>query len=213
MSPEAFKSQVRAGLIIPSEWDPEAPAPGSDWDLNPEALRPSEALRRAAVLVGLAPSDIRAGIDVILTRRSDSLHSHSGQIAFPGGRLEPGETALEAALREAQEEIDLDPADVEVLGLGDPYQTGSNFLITPVIGWLPTLPALTPSPDEVAEIFTVPWDFLMDQANHQRGTIEWEGAPRLFWAMPFEDRYIWGATAGMLRALSQRLGPVMGHEG
>lgn len=206
MTQMELKRRLRADLLPPSSWDPDRPAPGSDWDLNPEVARPIEPLRPAAVLVALVPSGGSGNLDVILTRRSDSLHSHSGQIAFPGGRLEPGESAVRAALREAQEEIDLDPARVEVLGLGDPYQTGSNFLITPVVGWLADLPVLTPSPDEVAEIFTVPWDFLMDPANHQHGTIEWEGAHRQFWAMPWNDRYIWGATAGVLRALSRRLG-------
>jgi ADP-ribose pyrophosphatase len=207
MSVMPQKALLAAGLRPVSSWEPDGVAESSDWELNPSVQRPREPLKPAAVLIPLLPSARDEAMQVILTRRSDSLHSHSGQIAFPGGRLEPGETAVEAALREANEEINLDPARVEVLGLGDPYQTGSNFLITPVVGWLSSLPELTPSPDEVAEIFTVPWGFLMDPANHQRGTIEWEGAARQFWAMPWQDRYIWGATAGVLRALSQRLGP------
>ncbi|MNS75635.1 putative NUDIX hydrolase [compost metagenome] len=141
-----------------------------------------------------------------MTRRSDSLASHTGQIAFPGGRLDPGETAGQAALREAFEEVSLDPGVVELLGMGDPYETGTGFLVTPVVGWLTAPPQVKPSPDEVAEVFEVPWDFLMDPVNHRRDFYDPEGgARRWFWAMPFEERYIWGVTAGILKGLFGRL--------
>ena len=146
------------------------------------------------------------GPTVLMTRRSDSLASHTGQIAFPGGRLDPGETAGQAALREAFEEVALDPGVVELLGLGDPYETGTGFLVTPVVGWLTAPPQVTPSPDEVAEVFEAPWDFLMDPVNHRRDYYDPEDGPRRwFWAMPYRERYIWGVTAGILKGLFVRL--------
>lgn len=180
-----------------------ARAARSDYDLNPDAPRPERNLRPAAVL---APVIARPdGATVLLTRRADTLASHTGQIAFPGGRLDPGETVVEAALREAREEVALDPGVVEVLGLGDPYETVTGFLVTPVIGWLEAPPLVRPSPAEVAEIFEAPWDFLMDPANHRRDFYDMDGARRWFWAMTWRERYIWGATAGMVRALRSRL--------
>jgi 8-oxo-dGTP pyrophosphatase MutT (NUDIX family) len=146
------------------------------------------------------------GPRVLMTRRSDSLASHTGQIAFPGGRLDPGETTVEAALREAREEVALSVEGIEVLGLGDRYETGTGFLVTPVVAWTTSAPVTRPNPDEVAEVFEVPWAFLMDAANHRQDHYELEGQPRrYFWAMPYGERYIWGVTAGILRALHDRL--------
>jgi len=146
------------------------------------------------------------GATVLMTRRADSLRSHTGQIAFPGGRLDPGETVVEAALREAWEEVRLDPLLVEPLGLSDPWRTVTDFTVTPVIAWLAEPPRVEAQPDEVAEVFEVPWDFLMDPANHRRDFYDTaEGPRRWFWAMPYQERYIWGATAGMLRGLRDRL--------
>ncbi len=184
-------------------WTPGRAASRSDYDLNPGLRSEGVALRPAAVLVPVI--DGPDGATVLMTRRSDTLASHTGQIAFPGGRLDPGETAVEAALREAREEVALDTAEVEVLGLCDTYQTGTGFLITPVVGWLRYTPATTPAPGEVAEVFEVPWDFLMDPANHRKDSLERDGQRRWFWAMPFEQRYIWGVTAGIVRALRDRL--------
>lgn len=181
----------------------------SDFDLNPGVERPSRSLRPAAVLIPVIVGS--GGATVLMTRRSDSLTSHTGQIAFPGGRLDPGETVVDAALREAFEEVALDPALVEVLGVGDAYETGTGFLVTPVVGWLTATPATTPSLDEVAEVFEAPWDFLMDPANHRRDSYDREGQPRRwYWAMTHEQRYIWGVTAGIVRALRVRL---YGEEG
>jgi 8-oxo-dGTP pyrophosphatase MutT (NUDIX family) len=176
----------------------------SDFDLNPGAERPARQLRPAAVLIlVIAEGD---GPRVLMTRRSDSLASHTGQIAFPGGRLDPGETVVEAALREAQEEVALSAEGLEVLGLGDPYETGTGFLVTPVVAWTTVVPTTEPNPAEVAEVFEVPWGFLMDAANHRQDHYELEGQPRrYFWAMPYGERYIWGVTAGILRALHDRL--------
>ncbi len=193
-----------AGRLAPvADWRAATPAARSDFDLNPGFERPLRELRPAAVLVPvIARPD---GPTVLMTRRSDSLASHTGQIAFPGGRLDPGETAAQAALREATEEVALDPGAVEVLGLSDPYETGTGFLVTPVVGWLSGPPIVTPSPAEVAEVFEAPWDFLMDAANHRRDFYELDGARRWFWAMPWRERYIWGVTAGIVKALHARL--------
>lgn len=192
-----------------ASWRPAAAPVHSDFDLNPE-FRPPErpVLRDAAVLVPVI--DRPEGPTFLLTRRSDSLASHTGQVAFPGGRLDPGETAVQAAVREAREEVGLDPALVEPLGLSDAYETVTGFLVTPVVAVVRPGFALTPNPDEVAEVFETPWSFLMDPANHRREFYEAPGGQkRWFWAMPWVDadaeRYIWGATAGMLRALYGRL--------
>ena len=203
MTGERLKARlVRA--LEPAGAAPAARATRSDFDLNPDAERPERQLRPAAVLILVIAEG--EGPRVLMTRRSDSLASHTGQIAFPGGRLDSGETVVEAALREAQEEVALSPEGVEVLGVGDPYETGTGFLVTPVVAWTEHAPQTTPSPDEVAEVFEVPWAFLMDAANHRQDHHELEGQPRrYFWAMPYGERYIWGVTAGILRALHDRL--------
>ena len=204
MSLATLRERLLEKLTPPVDWSADAGPARSDFDLNPDARPAGKALRPAAVLI-----PIIAGVEgamVLMTRRSDSLASHTGQIAFPGGRLDPGETAVDAALREAFEEVALDPAVVEVLGIGDAYETGTGFLVTPVVGWLTASPDVTPSPAEVAEVFEVPWDFVMDPVNHRRDSYQLEGQPeRWFWAMPYEQRYIWGATAGILRNLCARL--------
>lgn len=203
MSLTSLRQRLVENLEPAAGWTPDRAASRSDFDLNPDAERQGLALRPAAVLVPvIARPD---GASVLMTRRSDALTSHTGQIAFPGGRLDPGETAVEAALREAFEEVALDPTAVEVLGLGDPYETVTGFLVTPVVGWLAVPPVTTPSPDEVAEVFEAPWDFLMDAANHRRDFYDREGQRRWFWAVPYQERYIWGATAGIVRALRTRL--------
>ncbi|HYF23860.1 MAG TPA: CoA pyrophosphatase [Caulobacteraceae bacterium] len=186
-------------------WDPALVADRSDFDLNPE-LRPNDKrlLRDAAVLVPLVERE--AGLSVILTRRTDTLSKHAGQIAFPGGRLDPGEGPVEAALREAHEEIGLDPAFVEPIGLSTRYETVTGYVVTPVVGFVSPGFTLHANPAEVAEVFETPFAFLMDPANHQRRFYETEaGARRYFYAVPYEERFIWGATAGMLRALWDRL--------
>lgn len=201
-----------------ASWVPDRIATRSDFDLNPDADRPRRNLRPAAVLVPVIARP--EGASVLLTRRADHLASHAGQIAFPGGRLEAGETAVDAALREAFEEVALDSGMVEVLGVGDAYETGTGFLVTPVVGWLSAPPVTKPDPNEVAEVFETPWDFLMDPDNHQRGFYERDDEPRRwFWAMPFEERNIWGVTAGIIRALRMRLfdddravGPAVGKD-
>lgn len=186
--------------------DQPASAPGqSDFDLSPFG-RPADSagLTAAAVLVGLIERD--HGYSVLLTQRVDTLRRHAGQIAFPGGRLDPGETPVAAALREAHEEVGLESRFVSVAGLSSPYQTGTGYLITPVVGFIRAGFQLQANPHEVADIFETPFGFLMDPANHEEHERETpDGARRRFYAMTHEDRFIWGATAGMLRALYGRL--------
>ena len=204
MSLISLRERLVERLAPASAWRPDGRPARSDFDLNPEALRPGRTLRPAAVLVPVIARP--EGATVLMTRRSDSLASHTGQIAFPGGRLDPGEDAAQAAVREAWEEVALDPAAVEVLGTGDGYETVTGFMVTPVVGWLTEPPLVTPSPDEVAEVFEAPWDFLMDPVNHRRDFYDPETGPRRwFWAMPWRERYIWGATAAIVRALRSRL--------
>ncbi len=198
--------QLAAERLDPLDaWDPATEHLRSDFDLNPE-WRPTTSgpLRDAAVLIPVV--ERASGLSVILTRRSDTLTSHRGQVAFPGGRLEPGEGPVEAAVREAYEEVGLDPALVEPLGLCSRYETVTSFVVTPVLALVGPGATLTPSPDEVAEVFEAPLDFLMNEANHERRFHEDpDGRKRWFYAMPYQGQFIWGATAGMLRDLAHRL--------
>ena len=179
----------------------------SSWDLDLDpALRgsPDEPLKPAAVLVGLVERE--HGYNVILTRRSDTLRSHTGQVALPGGRQDEGERPWETALREAEEEIGLDPRFVTLAGLSTPFQTGTSFLVTPVVGFVSHGFSLAPNPAEVADIFETPFHYLMEPTNwevHERELPT--GERRRFYATTHDDRYIWGATAGILRALRERL--------
>ena len=146
-----------------------------------------------------------AGLSLILTRRADHLQAHAGQISFPGGRQNVGRESLaDCALRETEEEIGLNPADITLLGRYEPYVTSSSFMVTPFVGVIDPGFALTTDPGEVAEVFEVPFKFLMDAKNHRRDSKEWRGVLRHFYAMPYKGRYIWGATAGMLKALADR---------
>ena len=177
----------------------------SDFDLNP-GQHPGESvpLVHAAVLAPLIAYE--GGFHMLLTRRSDAMRKHSGQVAFPGGRSDPGETPVQTALREAHEEIGLDPGLVTVAGLSTPYRTGTGFLITPVVGFINPGFAPIANPDEVADVFETPFAFLMDPQNHQKRHYDSDdGIRRHFYAMPYERWNIWGATAGMLRALYDRL--------
>ena len=170
------------------------------------ALPPSADLTGAAVLVPIV--DHSTGLTVLLTQRTAHLTDHAGQISFPGGRIEPtDEHPVAAALREAEEEVGLPASHVEIVGRLDTYVTGTGFEIVPVVGLVRTPYPLRPDPFEVAEVFEVPLDFLIDPKHLQRGSREWQGTTRSFFALPYEDRYIWGATAGMLVNLAEVLAP------
>lgn len=160
-------------------------------------------IMHAAVLVAITD---RAEPGVILTRRTETLRRHAGQIAFPGGRIDPEDDGpIAAALREAEEEIALPALAVTVVGIADRYRTGTGFDITPVIGvCAPDLP-LHPSEAEVADVFEVPLAFLLDPANQVEATAPWQGRERRFYDIRWGERRIWGATAGMIVNLSRRL--------
>lgn len=185
--------------------DPAAPALRGDGDLEPGFLPPPGiALRPAAVLVPLV--DAGDELRVLLTLRTDDLPSHAGQIAFPGGKIDETDAGpVATALREAEEETGLSPAYVDALGLLDPYLTGTGYRIIPVVGVVTQGYVLVPEAGEVADIFEVPLRFLMDPANHHHHERIWKGERRRYYAMPYLERYIWGATAGILRNLYDRL--------
>jgi 8-oxo-dGTP pyrophosphatase MutT (NUDIX family) len=155
----------------------------------------------AAVLIGLV--ERAGGPFVLLTQRTTHLRDHAGQISFPGGRVEPGDASIAAtALREAQEEIGLDPSKVEILGELASYDTVTGFRIHPVVGWLTPPFELRPDPYEVDEVFELPLDFVIDPVNHRRQSLRRGPLTRTYYVLPFEDRFIWGATAGILVNLS-----------
>lgn len=159
--------------------------------------------RSAAVLIPILQAAPTAPLRLLLTQRTAHLRDHAGQISFPGGGLNPGEGAMAGALREAQEEIGLNPAQVEVFGQMPQYHTGTGFSVTPMIAFVQTPCDLVADPGEVAEIFDVPLDFILDPHNMRQETRYYRGAWRSFLAIPWSGYYIWGATAGMLSQLSR----------
>lgn len=186
---------------LPKEFEADR---GGDHALN-VGSRPlrSGPLSPAAVLVGVV--DHPGAPTVLLTRRTQHLSNHSGQIAFPGGRLDPSDADLaDCALREAEEEIGLASRHVTVIGALSPYITITGFVVTPVVGIVRPGFSLHPNPGEVAAVFDVPLAFLLDEKNHRREGGYFNGTERFWWAIPYGEHYIWGATAGMLRDLFQR---------
>ena len=163
-----------------------------------------EDLIPAAVLFSIVLRDHEPS--VLLTQRNPDLKDHPGQISFPGGRVEPQDVSPAAtALREAEEEVGLDPARVEVVGYLPVYRTVTGFCVTPVVAIVKPPVDLRPDPGEVADVFEVPLSFLLDSANHRRCTMQFEGRQRDFFAVPYGDRYIWGATAGIILGLARLL--------
>ena len=166
-----------------------------------DAGEASGPMREAAVLVAITD---RPDPGVILTHRSHGLRDHGGQIAFPGGRLDEGEDARAAALREAWEEIALDPARVRILGEADHYRTITGFGVTPVVALVPPDLPFVCNPAEVDAWFEVPLAFVLDPRNHLRRQVVFKGQPRSYFEILWEDRRIWGATAAMIVNLSRR---------
>ena len=179
-------------------------APGGDDVLNPDLPPMTAHLTDAAVLIPVV--DRAGGATVILTQRTADLRTHSGQIAFPGGKIEPDDaTAAAAALREAEEEIGLDPKLVRVVAELPAYVSRTGFRIVPVLAGVPAEHVLTLNVSEVTEAFEVPLAFLLDPANHRQGSRTFAGKARYFWEIPYGDRYIWGVTAGILRGLYEQV--------
>ncbi|MDP2086470.1 MAG: CoA pyrophosphatase [Gemmobacter sp.] len=179
----------------------------SDFDLNPDFRAPEgRVLRPAAVLVGLFEG--QAGPEVVLTKRSSLLRHHPGQIAFPGGKLDPGDPTPEAAaLREAQEEIGLNPGLVDLMGRLPAHETVTGFMVTPVLGRITAPFHPVAEAGEVAEVFRVPFAHLADPARYRVERRFWQGQWRNYYAVPWGPYYIWGATARILRSLAGRLEP------
>jgi 8-oxo-dGTP pyrophosphatase MutT (NUDIX family) len=185
--------RLRAALATPPT---QPPIVGDLQELRAEAALP------AAVLIAVTD---RPQPGIILTVRREHLRTHAGQIAFPGGRLDPGEEAVAAARREAQEEILLDPAEVDIAGSIEPYRTVTGYVVTPVLGVIPPDLPLQPHEHEVADWFEAPFDYLLDSANQHRRSALFQGRTRHYYEIVWEDRRIWGATAAMIVNLSRRL--------
>ncbi len=163
---------------------------------------PGEALTPAAVLIAITN---RSEPGVILTRRTETLRRHPGQIAFPGGRIDLGEDPVTAALREAHEEVAMPVEQVRVIGPADRYRTGTGFDITPILATVPPDLPLVPAESEVADVFEVPLAFVLDPINHDEGSGDWHGEFRCFHVINWNGYRIWGATAAIIINLSRRL--------
>lgn len=208
-APDAVRGLARQRLLRqpPAEdLEPERPALAGDHVLNNgtiDRFNPGP-LRRAAVLIPIVARE--DGATVILTRRTDHLPSHPGQVAFPGGKIEATDaTPLAAALRETEEEIGIPRSRFDHLGYLDLYQTGSGFRIVPVVAMIGPEFELAVDPNEVAAVFEVPLSFLMSPVNHKQETGVFRGLTRSYYAMPYAGQNIWGVTAGIIRGLYQRV--------
>ncbi|WP_018183740.1 CoA pyrophosphatase [Kaistia granuli] len=199
--PDHFFSRARQ-LLRPLDQGPDAG--DNEVVINPEFIPPRGFVSRdAAVLIPIVE---RRNATVLMTRRTMQLRNHAGQIAFPGGKIDPTDAnAAEAALREAQEEIGLDPHLVEPIGRLDPYIAGTGYRIIAVVARVAPEHQLVLNPDEVDAAFEVPLSFLMSPQNHQTITREFDGVRHLLYEMPYDEHHIWGVTAGIVRGLYERL--------
>ncbi len=189
----------RLRFEAPLTWDITDDDMNAKARMIPDGVKP----KAAAVLVGVVEQG--GQLQVVLTQRHAGLNKHAGQIAFPGGRLDDGETPLAAALREAHEETGIESCYVEPLGYLDGYLTVTSYFVTPVVALLKPGFSLAAQAGEVEDIFNVPLSFLLDPKNRQTHSREWNGIARQYYAYPFGERYIWGATAGMIKNLGERL--------
>ncbi|WP_425456723.1 CoA pyrophosphatase [Denitrobaculum tricleocarpae] len=197
----------RTSPSAPAAASPDAQAlrPRGDHDLNPDMYEPAEKLTPAAVLVPIV--ERAEGLTVLLTKRTAHLHDHAGQVSFPGGRVDPGDSGpVSTALRETEEEIGLARHHVRLIGQLDTYVTRTGFEISPLVGLIAPPFELRPDDFEVAEVFEVPLGFILDPASQKRQSRMFKGALRHFYVFPYDDYYIWGATAGMLVNLTEVLG-------
>ena len=198
LEPEALKVRLQS----PPQWQPEITDENRHVIATDIIARRQAAgkVTRAAVLIPLLLKE--SGLSVLLTQRTNHLRDHAGQISFPGGRMDPeDQTPNDTALRESHEEIGLDPKRVEIIGHLPEYLTVSGYSVTPVVGLVQPQAEYVLDAFEVADVFEVPLEFLLDPANHQVRLWESEQGGRRFYSMPYENRFIWGATAGMLRNL------------
>ncbi len=199
LSIDDFCTQAPAKLrdSPPLTWNSSDDEMNSKARMIPQGIVP----KAAAVLVGVLENK---GASLLLTQRTATLSKHGGQIAFPGGRMDAGETPLQAALREAEEETGLDPRYVEPLGYLDGYLTVTGYFVVPVVARILSGFTFTPHAAEVDDIFDVPLSFLLDAKNRETQTREWKGMTRRYYVYPYQQRHIWGATAGMIKNLSDR---------
>lgn len=203
-SPAGFVRLAAERLRHESGTEPPLATLPGDHMLNPGFALSDGTYRDAAVLVPVVARLPEA--TVLLTMRTSHLAAHAGQIAFPGGKIDPTDPSpTAAALREAEEEIGLDRALVTPVGTLDPYLTGTGYRIVPVVAMVAPEHRLTLNPHEVVNAFEVPLAFLMSPGNHRRGSRELKGAVRSFYEMPFGEHYIWGVTAGIIRGLYERV--------
>lgn len=206
---DAGEFQARAARALrpepPGFLEPHInPRGDHELELDGRPYRPPVLPRPAAVLVPVVMYPDEPA--VLLTERASSLRDHSGQIAFPGGKMDEADSSpLETALREAEEEIGLERCHVRALGYLDAYLSSSNYLVVPVVALIAPAMTLTINEFEVAETFEVPLGFLMDEGNHELHAREWKGRIRQYYAIPYHQRYIWGVTAGILRNMYERL--------
>lgn len=186
-------ARLRSSLALPP---PPGLLAGDLVELSDSELAP------AAVLVAITD---RAEPGIHFTLRRENMRSHAGQVAFPGGRIDHGEDVVDAALREAEEEIGLPPSAVDLWGAADRYRTITNFLVTPILGLVPPDLILAPHEHEVADLFEAPLSFVLDPANQHRMSAEFRGSTRHYYQINWNGRQIWGATAAMLVNLTRRL--------